>query len=66
MPSCEISALKGDWNQGSANKAVELAKKKTLSKAGTRVLKDAEEIIAAVENKLTGIRMSRRALAIAS
>ena len=38
-PVVEISALKGDGIKEAANKAVELAKKEGIDKAGTRVLK---------------------------
>ena len=55
-PVVEISALKGDGIKEAANKAVELAKKKTLSKPVHEFSKEAEDIIAAVENKLTGIK----------
>ena len=55
-PVVEISALKGDGIKEAANKAVELAKKKTLSKPVHEFSKEAEEIIADVENKLTGIK----------
>ena len=54
-PVVEISALKGDGIKEAANKAVELAKKKALAKPVHEFSKNAEEIIAAVENKLTGI-----------
>ena len=53
-PVVEISALKGDGIKEAANKAVELAKKKTLSKPVHEFSKEAEDIIADVENKLTG------------
>ena len=55
-PVVEISALKGDGIKEAANKAVELAKKKALTKPVHEFSKDAEEIIAAVESKLTGIK----------
>lgn len=55
-PVVEISALKGDGIKEAANKAVELAKKKTLSKPVHEFSKEAEDIIADVENKLTGIK----------
>ena len=48
--------MKGDGIKEAANKAVELAKKKALTKPVHEFSKDAEEIIAAVESKLTGIK----------
>lgn len=59
-PVVEISALKGDGIKEAANKAVELAKKKTLSKPVHEFSKEAEEIIADVENKLTGIKEEQK------